>query len=72
MAAQSPEFPNGLVIAYYGTAVSCERCKMDASDYKQALAGPAAEAAKWSLSAQSGNVIDRTTPIANGCYRGWS
>lgn len=73
MAVQNPEYPNGQIVAFYGTAASCEKCNIDALDYKQAT-GPgalAAEAAKWALSAQSGTVIDRTLRIFNGCYRGW-
>ena len=60
MAVQDFTFPNGIVIAYYGTAVSCRKQMLDANDYKAALAGPAVEAAKWALSPQSGTVIDGT------------
>jgi|GEM_PF-5108328 len=55
-------FPNGKVVAFYGTAASCEKCVLDQMDYNAAtgpLAVPA-EAAKWALSPQSGTIIDRT------------
>jgi hypothetical protein len=54
------------VIAYYGDANSCTKFKMHPIDWKAAQKAP--DAAKWSLSAQSGTVIDKSVVIANPMF----
>lgn len=36
--SQDFSFPNGIVTAFYGAAASCEKCILDANDYKAAQA----------------------------------
>lgn len=55
----SREFPNGRVVAFWGTATSCKKQVMDGLDWIAAQKtpnGPNGET--WALSAQSGTVID--------------
>ena len=64
--------PNGVVIAYYGTAASCQKFILDLQDWAAAQRGP--DKALWALAAQSGTVIDQSPMAAcvkNGCYRGY-
>jgi hypothetical protein len=55
--AISREFPNGMVVAYYGNGAGCQKQILDAMDYREALTKP--DAAMWSLTPQ-GPVTDNS------------
>jgi hypothetical protein len=46
------------IVAYYGDASLCIKHELHPVDWAHAMTRP--DAAKWSLSAQSGTVVDRT------------
>jgi hypothetical protein len=54
------------VIAYFGDAASCTKFEMHPIDFAFAMSRP--DAAKWSLTAQSSTVIDRTKTLAARTY----
>jgi hypothetical protein len=51
------------IVAYYGTAASCVKYLLHPQDWQAAKQAP--DAAKWSLSAQSGTVVDKSVAVAN-------
>jgi hypothetical protein len=51
------------VIAYYGTSASCVRYRLHPTDWQAAKQAP--DASLWSLSAQSGTIVDKSVAVAN-------
>jgi hypothetical protein len=64
-------------LPYYGNAAGCTAYAMDKADFNAALKNP--DGALWSLSPQSGTIIDTVTPKGplpmmgpgNGIWPGW-
>jgi hypothetical protein len=54
------------IVAYYGTSASCVKYRLHPQDWQAAQQAP--DAALWSLSAQSGTVIDKSISVANPLF----
>jgi hypothetical protein len=54
------------IIAFYGDAASCKRFSLSPIDWLAAQKAP--DKAKWSLSAQSSTVIDKSISVANPMF----
>jgi hypothetical protein len=54
------------IVAFYGTAASCVKFLLHPVDWAAAQNAP--DKALWSLSAQSGTVIDKSVAVANPMF----